>query len=244
MIKNEKHALKAGKTKVSIANAMLMLFTTAIVLTSCSKNQDVATPQLLRNANELAISISDTGWQDVQGTTGSPEGKIIRVVDTIFVKNFRQSYTGGAGQPPAGNFYWSFQENVAGTDAEYDIHFTGTASADITADIEADDTLRYVSGTDFASVTAGSWATASTPDNNTLGMNDVTNPPGFPLPANAKGWYTYHWENHTVTPVAGRIILFRDGGGDLYKFQITSIYLDNIIPGSFPYFHFKYSKLN
>jgi|GEM_PF-1007282 len=222
----------------------------SLLLTACSKNNDLAAPGGLKPPT-LAVTIPSTNtWQGLTGPGGFT-GDSIKYDGSVYsVKDFKQTYNGTGGEPPAGNFYFSFWNN-SGTLANdsADLHFSGIATGDITT-LNAGDELRYIDAS-FSSVTDASWSSASTPDNNTIGMNQVigTNvPPFVQAYANSKGWYIYYWDNHTVAPVAGRVLLLKKrstapyNAGKIYKFQFSSMYLTGTT--SFPYFSFSYKLLN
>ena len=248
MLKNEKHALlKVGKVKTRIANAILIATTAAVVLTSCSKNQDTTAP-VLSVPGKLGATPGSTFGPIVgpSGTSGE-----IRFVNNVYeVKEFNQTYTTAPGQPANGNLYWNFYNNEGGDPTDYDLHFTGIASGDITVDqtVGSNDSLKYVSGTTFAAVTLASWATATTPSNvapsrsDLIGMDDTVGaPPVVDALSTGYGWYIYTWAGHTVTPVANRVLLFKDGStGDIFKFQISSVYNGS---GQFPFYSFNYQQL-
>jgi hypothetical protein len=252
MLKNEKHApLKVGKVKTGIAKAMLIALTAATVFAACSKNHDVATPALTRTGDLGATPGSS--WEPITGpdtTTGQ-----IRYLSGVYeVKDFHQNYSTGAGQPANGNFYWNFYNNEGGSPADYDIHFSGIASGDIVVDqsVGSADSLKYVSNTTFSAVTAANWATATLPNNtspsqsNKIGMDSTIGAPSYVAAlATHQGWYIYDWAaGHLVYPVANRVLLFKDGAtGDLYKFQISSLYQGSVTGAAFPYFTFNYQQL-
>ncbi len=226
-------------------NKIGMVAVASLLLTACSKNNDLVAPGALKPPTLAVVIPNDNTWYEIQGPGGFT-GDSIKYDGTIYyVKDFRQNYTGASGQPPAGNFYWSFREN-RGTLASdtADIHFSGIATGDITT-VNSGDELKYIDAA-FGSVTESSWSSASEPDNNTIGMNEVVGtdvPPFVEAYANGKGWYIYNWDNHSVAPVSGRVLLFKKSStGKIYKFQLTSMYLTGT--SSFPYFTFNYQLLN
>ncbi|WP_343701764.1 hypothetical protein [Chitinophaga sp.] len=227
----------------------LSAFTLAtLLLAACSKQHDVASPEspLLRdNSSRLSVIIPDGDSSDITGPGVVAGGKVYRNGNVYTVKNFKQAYSPGSGQPADGNFYWRFSENNAGTPSTYEIKMTGVATGDITSA----DSLKFINKS-FAAVTAADWAAATNPGAhpsgapNIIGMDQVTGPAPAPVAAyaNSKGWYIYHWVGHTVEPVSGRTLLLKSGS-TIVKFQITSIYQDGVTGGMFPYYNFIYETL-
>ncbi|RPD42480.1 hypothetical protein EG028_04710 [Chitinophaga barathri] len=221
----------------------------ALILVSCSKNNDIVTPgtdeKVSADLPGVSVIIPDGSTVGITGPNVT-SGTINRSGALYTVANFRQAYTSGPGQPPDGNFYWRFTVNEAGTPANFQIKFTGIATGDITSN----DSIRFIDKS-FASVVAADWATANNPGaspagSNVIGMNSVVGtgvPPAVIAYANGAGWYTYLWSaGHTVIPVAGRTLLWKSGA-NLFKFEITSIYQNGVTGGAFPYYNFKYQQL-
>lgn len=224
------------------------LFAATLLFAACSKQHDVAAPEstLLRdNSSFLSVIIPDGDSSNITGPGVELGGKVYRNGNVYTVKNFKQAYSPGEGQPADGNFYWRFSENNAGTPAAFEIKMTGVATGDITSA----DSLKYIDKS-FGSVTAADWALAGNPGvhpsgaPNIIGMNQVTGPAPAPVAAyaNGKGWYIYHWTGHTVEPVSGRTLLWKSGS-TIVKFQITSIYQNSVTGGAFPYYNFIYETL-
>ncbi|NIG56390.1 hypothetical protein [Chitinophaga sp. Cy-1792] len=221
----------------------------AMFLASCSKNNDVTAPQPLNAGANAAVAggvtafltVPDGGSADI--TSNGATGKIYRDGSIYRVENFHQAYSTGSGQPADGNFYWSFTDNDAANPGTYSIKFSGVATGDISA--TGTNELRFIDKA-FASVTASDWTTATVPDANTIGMNNVLGtgvPPAVLALANGKGWYTYNWSaGHTVTPVSGRTLLWKSGT-TVIAFDIQSIYQNQVTGGTFPYYHFRYKTL-
>lgn len=233
-------------------NAVMVVTVVSMLSTACSKNQDVFAPGGLKPPALAVVIPNDGAWHPLTGAGNFIDDSVKYDGSQYYVKDFRQNYTGAAGEPPAGNFYYSFWNNY-GTLANdsSDIHFSGIATGDITT-FNSGDELRYIDAS-YASVTASSWTSASIPDNNLIGMNDVTGsnvPPFVEAYANGKGWYNYNWDLHTVAPVAGRVLLLKKrstspyNANKIYKFQFSSMYLGGGSSGTFPNFHFIYKVLN
>lgn len=233
----------------TLSRLTLIVAGSALIFVSCSKNNDVVAPgtdeKVSADLQRVAVTIPDGSTVSITGP-GVTSGTINRSGALYTVANFRQAYSTGPGQPADGNFYWRFTVNEAGTPANFQIKFTGVATGDITSN----DSIRFINKS-FATVVAADWATASNPGPtpagaNVIGMNNVTGtgvPPAVSAYANGAGWYTYNWSaGHTVTPVAGRTLLWKSGA-NLFKFEITSIYQNGVTGGAFPYYNFKYQQL-
>ncbi|RAJ06657.1 hypothetical protein LX64_01784 [Chitinophaga skermanii] len=220
----------------------------ALFLASCSKNNDIVEPQSaakLAGGGVTTFAVIADGDSAAIVGPGVTSGTIYRAGNVYTIKNFKQAYSTGAGQPVDGNFYWRFTDNEAGSPANFNIKFTGVATGDIT--VGGSDDIRYVDKA-FSAVTSADWATASVPVSKTIGMNTVTGtgiPPSVSALANGKGWYVYGWSSgHTVTPVSGRVLLYQNAAsGTIYAFDIQSIYLNGVTGGSFPYYNFRSKAL-
>lgn len=214
--------------------AALLLSTGALLLFSaCSKQDDLA-PQKLNHGNEIAQIIPN--WQTVTLSNNGSQGTITNNNGIYLVENFRQ--TGGM------NFFWDFSENDAATAASFDIKFTGLNTGDITSN----DSIRFVD-VDFTSVVSSDWASGTAPQptpagSNVFGMNQVVGsaPPFVTAFANGAGWYIYIWSTHIAEPVADRTFLWKRGT-ELYKFEIISIYQNQVLGGNFAYYTFRYQQL-
>lgn len=232
-------------TQIKTLSRLALLLTTAasFFVTSCSKNKDAESITL--RDQTLSVSITDGTCQSITGP-GVTSGDICRAGSVYTVTNFKQAYSTGPGQPADGNLYWRFTVNEAGTPANFNIKFTGIATGDITSN----DSIRFINKA-FAAVVYADWATASNPGSspagsNVIGMDQVIGtgiPPAVSAYANGAGWYIYNWSGgHTVTPVSGRVLLWKSGT-TIYKFNIQSIYLNGVTGGSFPYYNFTYEEL-
>lgn len=236
------------KNKQIWFNYMLVLLATSMLMVSCSKN-DTIEQKNLKLSNTLATTVGSS-WQTIVGPSGSNTTGDIRKdgSNIYYVKNFHQNYSGSPSYPHigSGNFFWNFADNDGADDTNYDINFTGIATGDIVA--ASPDSLKFIDKS-FSSVVAIDWNSAVIPVNNTIGMDSVTVAPGGTVPpfvaayANGKGWYDYYWTEHSLTPVAGRTLLFKRNSGDLWKIEVSDIYLNNVFKGSIAYYHFKYQKL-
>lgn len=219
-----------------------------LFLASCSKNNDdVLADSKITIESALSLTIPD-GDSATLSNNGS-QGKIFNNGGIYTVKNFRQAYSSGPGQPADGNFYWYFPDNDAGNPGTHSIKFSGVATGDISA--KSGSEVRYIDAS-FSDVEYGDWSSANTPQPSSagsgfIGMDDViselgTVPPAVEAFANGAGWYIYYWDDHTVQPVPGRILLWKSGT-TIYKFEIISIYQNNVIGGAFPYYNFRYQQL-
>lgn len=226
--------------------ALLLTTTATLFLASCSKSKDVDASQPLTLRDQtLSVTIPDGTSQAITGP-GVTSGDIARAGSVYTVTNFKQAYSTGPGQPADGNFYWRFSVNEAGNPSNFQIKFTGIATGDITSA----DSIKFINKS-FATVVYADWASASNPGStpagaNVIGMNNVTGtgiPAGVSAYANGAGWYTYGWSTgHTVTPVSGRVLLWKSGT-TIYKFDIQSIYFNGVTGGSFPYYNFRYEEI-
>lgn len=56
-------------------------------------------------------------------------------------------------------------------------------------------------------------------------------------------WYTYNMENHTISPIAGRVILIHTASGKYFKLVIDSYYKDGA-DGAGGYYTFRYAAID
>lgn len=142
------------------------------------------------------------------------------------MENLEAPQTGGQGQPIGGPFTkFSFETGaVTDSDTEWDIAFRGTTIA--------------VNG-------GNSTGTAEEPTRNGNGgaviemglFDEVTTAAGlsfnidadgaFAIPnGSGEGWYNYNSATFTVTPIPGRVLVFRTHDGKYAKVEILSYYRD------------------
>lgn len=57
------------------------------------------------------------------------------------------------------------------------------------------------------------------------------------------GWYTYNMENHTISPIAGKVILIHTASGKYFKLVIDSYYKDGA-DGAGGYYTFRYADID
>lgn len=235
----KKHNILSKATLALAAGAMLMF-------ASCSKNQDAVSPEKVGLDNTLAQTINP-GDSATLSANGS-QGKIFNISGEYLVKQFRQAYSSGPGQPADGNFYWDFPNNDAGSASAYSIKFSGIATGDITAGSGSE--IKFIN-IPFDDVVYGDYTAAIAPGTSpagsgVIGMNQVTGtgvPSSVSAYANGKGWYIYAWSaGHTVSPVPDRT-LFWKSGTTIYAFEIISIYQGGGVGGAFPYYWFRYKVL-
>lgn len=227
-------------------SALAICASALLFFASCSKNNDdvVADKKItIEDALSLTIPNGDSATLSNNGS----QGKIYNNGGVYTVKNFRQAYSSGPGQPADGNFYWDFPNNDAGNPTTHSIKFSGIATGDITA--KSGSEIRFID-VPFNDVVYADWTSASTPQaspagSGVIGMDEVIGtsvPPSVAAYANGAGWYIYYWNTHRVEPVSGRTLLWKSGSV-IYKFEITSIYQNGVTGGSFPYYNFRYKSL-
>lgn len=238
------------KRNILTQSALTICSGAMLFFASCSKNNDDIVASDKKITIEDALSLVIPNGDSATLSNNGSQGKIYNNGGIYTVKNFRQAYSSGPGQPADGNFYWDFPNNDAGNPTTHSIKFSSIATAGISA--KSGSEVRFIDEA-FGSVTYGDWTAASTPQSSAagsgiIGMNEVISLLGNPVPpsveayANDAGWYTYYWDNHTVEPVSGRTLLWKSGT-TIYKFEIISIYQNQVVGGSFPYYHFRYQVL-
>lgn len=238
------------KRNILTQSALTICSGALLFFASCSKNNDDIVAGERKITIEDALSLTIPNGDSATLSNNGSQGKIYNNGGIYTVKNFRQAYTSGPGQPADGNFYWDFPNNDAGNPGAHSIKFSGVATGDISAKTGSE--IRFIDEP-FSSVSYGDWTAANPPQPSAsgsgfIGMDDVISLAGNPIPgaveafANGAGWYIYFWDNHTVEPISDRTLLWKSGS-TIFKFEITSIYQNGVTGGSFPYYNFRYQQL-
>ncbi|MDO1514447.1 HmuY family protein [Maribacter confluentis] len=167
-------------------------------------------------------------------------------VQTESISNLYAPQTGGQGEPVGGEFTkFDFETGAVTTsETDWDIAFRGTTIA-INGGTEtgtADEPVRN-SNVGVAMVT-GTMASVSTADGLTFVQDTDT---AFAIPTGSdNGWYNYAGPpSHLITPIPGKIFVFRTTEGNFAKVEIISYYENApAAPDAFvdatPYYTFNY----
>lgn len=140
------------------------------------------------------------------------------------VANLNAPQTGGQGQPIAGNFTkFDFSTGRATTsETDWDIAFRGTTIAinGGAATGTADEPAR--NGNTGAAIVSGTFASVTNAAGLTFSQDSSTS---FAIPTGSdNGWYNYNFMTNIVSPIPGKVLVFRTRDGKYAKVEILSYY--------------------
>lgn len=140
------------------------------------------------------------------------------------VMNLAAPQTGGQGQPVGGEFTkFDFETGAITTsDTDWDIAFRGTTIAvnggEVTGTADEPDRT----GNAGATIVTGTFASVTTADSLTFEQDSSAS---FAIPSGSdNGWYNYNPALNVVTPIPGKILVFRTRDGKYAKVEILSYY--------------------
>jgi len=159
----------------------------------------------------------------------SSDDDVSQAIDPIeaqLVTNLSAPQSGGQGQPVGGPFTkFDFETGMETTsDTDWDIAFRGTTIAvnGGTTTGTADEPER--NGNAAAAIVSGTFASIDTAEG-WLYLQDSEN--SFAIPTGSdNGWYNYNPQQNVVSPIPGKILVFRTRNGNYAKMEILSYYLD------------------
>ena len=168
------------------------------------------------------VRVSADGF--TTAATGSFDVLSNLVAETV--SNLEAPQTGGQGEPIGGPFTkFSFETGaVTESDTDWDIAFRGTTIA-VNGGVvtgTADEPVR--NGDAAASIENGTYSEITSAD----GLSFVQDADGaFAIPTGSdQGWYNYNPATFTVSPIPGKILVFRTHDGKYAKVEILSYYRD------------------
>ncbi|WP_405381967.1 HmuY family protein [Maribacter sp. LLG6340-A2] len=167
-------------------------------------------------------------------------------VQTETVSNLYAPQTGGQGQPVGGEFAkFDFETGAITTsDTDWDIAFRGTTIAvnGGTVTGTADEPER--NGNAGVAIVTGTLASVTTAEGLTFNQDADAS---FAIPTGSdNGWYNYAGDpTHLITPIPGKVFVFRTTAGNYAKVEILSYYEDaptepNAFADATPYYTFNY----
>ena len=141
--------------------------------------------------------------------------------------NIPAPQTGGQGQPVGGVFTkFSFSENAVVTNENWDIAFRGTTilvNGGPTIGI-SDEPNR--TGNAAASIVTGLFNNITTVPESTTFNQDGTSTYAIPTGSN-NGWYSYNSATNIITPILGKVFVFKTYNGKYAKVEFLSYYQNN-----------------
>jgi hypothetical protein len=181
----------------------------------------------IKTCKTLVIAALCIGFTSCDNDDDKPQPDPVQSEQVI---NLAAAQTGGQGQPVGGAFAkFDFQTGMEATsDTEWDIAFRGTTIA-VNGGVvtgTADEPTR--NGNVGATIVSGTFASVITADGLTFTQDADAS---FAVPTGSdNGWYNYNQPTNIVTPIPGKVLVFRTRDGNYAKVEILSYYLDNPIP--------------
>lgn len=157
------------------------------------------------------------------------------------IENFAAPQTGGQGQPIGGEFSkFSFKTGKKTTDENWDIAFRGTTIAINGGEKTGTDDEPDRTGNAGATIFSGTLAGLKNIDGLEFNQDSGTS---FAIPTGSdNGWYNYNFQTNLISPIPGKILVFRTHDNKYAKVEILSYYLnqDNSNPSNARYYTFNY----
>lgn len=143
------------------------------------------------------------------------------------VSNLFAPQTGGQGQPVGGEFAkFDFETGMQTTsDTDWDIAFRGTTIAVNGGVVTGTDDEPARTANTGVSIVTGTFASITTAESLTF-VQDAIGAFAIPTGSN-KGWYNYNPQVNLITPIPGKILVFKTTAGNYAKVEILSYYKDN-----------------
>jgi hypothetical protein len=204
---------EASKVELTVGGA------TATII-SLSSTQIVATvPQ---GAVSGAVSVSVDGNEKMTPTDFTVLSDLI----TAKAENISAPQTGGQGQPIGGPFVKFSFETGAVTDSatEWDIAFRGTTIAVNGGVLTGTSEEPERNGNAAAGIVDGIFTEVLSAEGISFAQDADA---AFAIPTGSdNGWYNYNFMTNLVTPIPGKILVFRTHDNKVAKAEILSYYED------------------
>ncbi|MFT6934232.1 MAG: hypothetical protein ACJAUQ_000617 [Maribacter sp.] len=204
---------EASKVELTVGGA------TATII-SLSSTQIVATvPQ---GAVSGAVSVSVDGNEKMTPTDFTVLSDLI----TAKAENISAPQTGGQGQPIGGPFVKFSFETGAVTDSatEWDIAFRGTTIAVNGGVLTGTSEEPERNGNAAAGIVDGIFTEVLSAEGISFAQDADA---AFAIPTGSdNGWYNYNFMTNLVTPIPGKILVFRTHDDKVAKVEILSYYED------------------
>lgn len=145
-------------------------------------------------------------------------------IQTEEVSNLHAPQTGGQGQPVGGDFTkFDFETGAVTTsDTDWDIAFRGTTIAVNGGSATGTDDEPERTGDAGAIIVSGTFASVTTADGLTFSQDADGN---FAIPTGSdSGWYNYNFQTNIVSPIPGKVLVFKTTDGNYAKVEILSYY--------------------
>lgn len=194
----------------------------------------------MRTLQSLTVAVLFIGF-----TSCSSDDDNTPIPDPIqseLVSNLHAPQTGGQGQPVGGEFAkFDFETGMETTsDTDWDIAFRGTTIAVNGGTVTGTDDEPQRTGEAGATIATGTFADITTAE----GLTFTQDADGsFAIPTGSdNGWYNYNQPTNIISPIPGKILIFKTTSGNYAKVEILSYYLDqdSSNPANGRYYTFNY----
>lgn len=202
------------------SEVILTIGGTAATISSISSTRIVSTVPAGAVSGNITIETSDF-------TKNAPESfTVLSELVSATASNVPAPQTGGQGQPIGGPFTkFSFESGeVTTSDTEWDIAFRGTTIAINGGAVTGTDEEPARNGDAAVSIENGTFSSI-TSANGLSYSQDANGAFGIPTGSD-NGWYNYNPATFIVSPIPGKILVFRTHDGKYAKIEILSYYRD------------------
>lgn len=181
----------------------------------------MTTMNTIKSIAIAALFIGFTSCSNDDDNTPQPDP-----VQSEQVVNLAAPQTGGQGQPIGGEFTrFDFATGTeTSSDTDWDIAFRGTTIAVNGGTVAgtADEPAR--NGNAGATIVSGTFASVTTAEGLTF---DQDGDAAFAIPTGSdNGWYNYNFMTNVVSPIPGKVVVFRTRDGRYAKVEFLSYYED------------------
>lgn len=223
-----------------------------IGFTSCSSDDDaseVACTETLFYADTDNDGLGDP--DSSQMACEAPQGFVANADDnddtealanlvSSTIENLHAPQTGGQGQPVGGPFTkFDFATGMETTsDTAWDIAFRGTTIAINGGIVTGTDDEPARNGNAGAAIATGTFASVTTAEGLTF-LQDAD--ASFAIPTGSdNGWYNYNFMTNIVSPIPGKVLVFKTRDGKYAKVEILSYYNNQDTTQEGRYYTFNY----
>lgn len=154
------------------------------------------------------------------------DGTPLLEIESEIVSNLHAPQTGGQGQPIGGEFTkFDFSTGATTTsDTDWDIAFRGTTIIVNGGESQGTTDEPTRTGNAAAYIASNTFAGVTTVDVNLLVQDSETS---LAIQTGSdNGWYNYNSATFTITPLAGKILVFRTRDNRYAKVEILNYYQD------------------
>lgn len=147
-------------------------------------------------------------------------------IQANLVSNLYAPQTGGQGQPIGGEFAkFDFETGMQTTsDTDWDIAFRGTTIAVNGGSATGTNDEPERNGNAGATIVTGTFVDVTTAEGLTFSQDSNGS---FAIPTGSdNGWYNYNFMTNIVSPIPGKVLVFKTTEGNYAKVEIINYYQD------------------